>query len=432
MEEDKMISGKDELMSDIRNITLNETTRGIEEDAFIIYDYDKPEMIIDYINSLNEQKLFSDYIKKLVEKNGFKGDLNSKNEVNRFIQVLSEEALGEEEALKRQNIDNWLKDCYQANTEKARRNMYQLCFTFKMKLKEVYEFFTKACLEKPFNFRSLDETVFFYCFKMGLTYSDYKRLISEIENGKKNDDSLNVRTEEIRTDIYNIDSEDALISYCSTHYSCFAGNNVTSTKETVKLINEYREWLYKKEKNGAKSEKHDSKEINTEKKMTSVRNTLDSMYGFSFRIAIIDKKEKEAKIRSKILDEIKNLPDKIRKNLPQEQQIKMIIDCCNTEDVKSVSNDVLRKTFILFYFFLFFDNEDLNDYLQQVNDREEDLDTIFDSFYSDLNFELWKLGFSQLYSRNPYDWLFMLCATQDEPIEVFRDIYSEYCCNNGD
>ena len=124
------------------------------------------------------------------------------------------------------------------------------------------------------------------------------------------------------------------------------------------------------------------------------------MFGFNAR-AVKDGKKLYAKAISE-----SDFPPAIRRNFPQREQIKNILD-----DDANVSDDALRKALIAFSFFEFY-----------ALDPEAD----FKDFEEVLNSQLEKCGYIRAYWRNPYDWIFAHCATQENPLRALQELVEEF------
>ena len=76
------------------------------------------------------------------------------------------------------------------------------------------EFFLKAYLERPFNYKNIHEDVYYFCLNNGLSYADAKCIIDKINTIPylHNPDALD-DTEQIGKDIESIKSEEELIKY---------------------------------------------------------------------------------------------------------------------------------------------------------------------------------------------------------------------------
>jgi hypothetical protein len=97
--------------------------------------------------------------------------------------------------------------------------------------------------------------------------------------------------------------------------------------------------------------------------------------------------------------------DYVKRNFPRSEEISRLMSD------KQVTYDLLRKIIILMHFYVFFNKE------------KQKIDEIFDEYVTEINTILYNCGFGKIYLRNPYDWIFMHCAVEDNPIDEFQSIF---------
>ncbi|MBO5575938.1 MAG: hypothetical protein J5956_06515 [Ruminococcus sp.] len=73
-------------------------------------------------------------------------------------------------------VCNWVKGTPPGVT--SRCNQYDLCYALEMDLKQVRVFFQKYYLTIPFNVKSREDAVYFYCFAHKKPYADAVRFLS--------------------------------------------------------------------------------------------------------------------------------------------------------------------------------------------------------------------------------------------------------------
>ena len=266
------------------------------------------------------------------------------------------------------------------------------------------EFFLKAYLERPFNYKNIHEAVYFFCMNNGLSYADAQRMIEKIESAPEveNDDAEQV-TEQIGYDISLINAEDDLVKYLINNRSGFTVQSQTATNKIKELIEECKDLAKKEYKlfhNG---------DISVE----NVDELLTVITGYYAREMVNGEKlYKQSISKSK-------LPELIRKNFPQREQFKQI------EDGKA-SFDTIRKALIILKFYSFFADALIH--------RAEDLENgLFYEFVDETNELLAECGYVQLYWRNPYDWLFGYCAYgATNPLDEFKNIIDIFYLDDED
>ncbi len=372
----------------------NEATQ-IAEDAFWAFDFEKEEIPgKEYIESLNTVTTFYDYTFEYAQKNGCCTDKEDIDALAKFIFNKSKETGAEISSLT--TIKNWLKKAPPTNNQAGRENVYKLCFALGMNAKETKEFFLKAYLERPFNYKNICEATYFFCLNKGFTYSNAERIIKKIEAepSVKNEDAETI-TERIGYDISLIATEEDFIKYIVNNRSGFEVQNQTATAKIKELVEECK--TIAKEQVLSPGEKIS---------VDNIDELLNVITGYNARATENGEKEYKKSISKS------KLPNKIRQNFPQREQFK------NIEDGKA-SFDVIRKFLIILKFYHFFAYAKLHN----AKNLEQGL---YDEFVDETNEMLAECGYVQLYWRNPYDWLYGYCACAHEPLDELQDIIHKF------
>ena len=388
----------------------NNATR-FAEDTFAEFEFDYGDVPgKEYIESLNTVTTFYDYTYTYAQKKGFEEDKSNADALAKFIIKLGEERNAPLSSLN--TVKNWLKKAPPVANQSGRENVYILCFALGLNAKETKEFFLKAYLERPFNYKNIHEAVYFFCMNNGLPYPKAKEIIEEIEALPEIDNSdAEQVTEQIGYAISLITTEEDLIKYLANNRCGFMMQNKTATEKIKILIKECQE-LATKELSA------DSYDDSEKFSVTKIDELLDVIYGYSAR-----GKNGKGKLNFSISDS--NFPERIKKNFPQRQQIENIL-------TEKASFDVIRKALILLNFYHFFTNA----YLKGENDYSK---YWFDEFVDETNTLLAECGYVQLYWRNPYDWMFGHCAYSADvgeyPVDQLRilieDFYLKYSNPDG-
>ena len=195
MKEVKYIDGEDTMLA---------------KEVFLSFDYINYDVpALEYMQKFDDFRLFRDAVLSRAKELGFDGE-DDKSRIS-FLFNLCKKANVE---ISRQTITNWLIKGAPSGDVRCRENVYKLCFALKFDEKSTEKFFIKAYLEKPFNYKSINESVFYYCFKNGLSYDDAKRIITQIENTPNVDNPFpDSDTIMIGSVIESIKTEKALVNY---------------------------------------------------------------------------------------------------------------------------------------------------------------------------------------------------------------------------
>ena len=381
----------------------NHNATQLAEDTFAEFEFDYGDVPgKEYIESLNTVTTFYDYTYAYAQKSGFMEDKLNADAMAKFIVELGEERNAPLSSLN--TVKNWLKKAPPAANQSGRENVYILCFALGLNAKETKEFFLKAYLERPFNYKNIHEAVYFFCMNNGLPYSKAKEIIERIEVLPEIDNSdAEQVTEQIGYDISLMTTEDDLVKYLVTNRSGFTVQSQTASRKIKELIEECKD-LAKKEyrllHNG---------DISVE----NVDELLTVITGYYARETVNGEKlYKQSISKSK-------LPEFIRKNFPQREQFKQI------EDGKA-SFDTIRKALIMLKFYSFFTDALIH--------KAEDLENgLFYEFVDETNELLAECGYVQLYWRNPYDWLFGYCAYgATNPLDEFKNVIDVFYLDDED
>lgn len=352
---------------------------------------------MEYILTLNTDEIFYEYALFYAKKAGYNGKDKDLNLLANFIYKKGEENNASLSSIV--TVKNWLKKAPPTGNQQGRENVYRFCFALNMNAEETMEFFLKAYLERPFNYKNINESVYFFCMNNGLSYADAEKIISKINTMPivENEDAEDV-TEQIGEDISLITSEEDIIKYISDNRSGFSVQNKTATKEIKNLVKKCIEL--------ANDEKVKCRR-NDEGNVESIDDLLKAITGYNAR----EKENGENLYKEKSISKSR-LPLAIRKNFPQREQYKNI-------EVGKASFDVIRKFLIILNFYHFFTKAYINDREGLENDGK------FDEFIFETDILLKECGYVQLYPRNPYDWMFMYCAWKND-IDTFKDIIEEF------
>ncbi len=372
----------------------NDSTQ-IAEDTFFEMDFDYKEIPgKEYIESLNTITNFYDYTLKYAKKCGYSDDDNNAEELAKFIFELSQKRNVELSSLG--TVKNWLKKASPTGNQSGRENVYKLCFALNLNAEQTGEFFLKAYLERPFNYKNINEDVYYFCLNNGIEYPEAKCIIETIEKTpyEKNIDAID-DTKLIGMDIKNIVDSEELIKYLCENRSGFTIQNKNATQKILDLIEKCK-----------KLAEEEFEITHKSKKIENVDELLDVIYDYSARAT-----ENGEKVYKKSISK-SNFPKYIKENFPQREQFKNI-------EKGVASFDVIRKALIMLKFYHFFADA----VLKNKADLEQGL---YDYFVDETNKVLEECGYIQLYWKNPYDWMFGYCACASNPLDEFRNLIYEF------
>jgi hypothetical protein len=364
------------------------------------------------IEKLNAVSNFTEYVYEYAKRCGFLGDTSDTKKLTAFLYGKCKEA---NVKISRQTLGNWLTRAMPAGTVNGRENVYQLCFALQMNGRQAAEFFLKAYLERPFNYKDIREAVYFFCMNNGLTYSDALRIIAEVEKSAINPNPYaDDVTEQIGVNLAKIKSEEGVIQYLVENRSGFLIQNQTATERINALV---KSCCQIASREYAIYSPYD-KEIT----VNNVDELLSVIYGYAARAT-----ENAKSVYKKSISK-SNFPELIRRNWPQREQFQQILD------KKNASFDVIRRALIMLVFYDFYANAVVAEKEAEKRRRktgkaeavESVAEGLFDEFGMEANTILSECGYVQLYWRNPFDWMIGYCAMSPEPLRTLRDLIIEY------
>lgn len=353
----------------------------------------------EYISQMDETKLFLEKLSERMRATGFDGNIDDLPAAHAFLKKCCKDAAV---SIGRGTLANWLETGCVSTDARGRENIYKLCFALKMNADETRDFFHKALLTRPFNYKSLYESVCFFCLNTGRTYPDVERLVQEIQSSpQKEAEYFCDPTVKIGENIESYKTEEELIVYWLQNSAGFTDYRHTAIKKANSLIqNCYKAAKSYYNRDDLKYNNGDDRKSNSDDdlKYKSPDRLLGAMFGINPRAS-----QKGKFLNPKAFSE-SDFPPAIKRNFPQRQQINNILHGTPTDDV-------LRKVLIAFTFFDCFTRDPIPD---------------FDFFEEQINECLEECGYVGMYCRNPYDWMFMHCATEDDPLLALHELIGEF------
>ncbi len=396
--------------ADMERYEFDQATQ-LAEDEFFKYDFENIELPgKEYIDALNNASFFAEKLLDQIKKSGYDAD---PDDAGQLVSYVLSRCKSEGISISRQNITNWLSGGTPASSSAGRDNVYKLCFALGMNEKQTGEFFLKAYLERPYNYKNIAESVYYFCLKNGLGYSKATEILQKIEEIPLSENDSTIETTElVGRAVDAIRDERDLIKYLAENRASFSKQNKTATEKINQLLTECMEL--------AEREYSITNPYEESISVTNVDELLNVIYGYSAR-ATEGFEEKNGKSVPKAVykESISesSFPELIRKNFPQRQQFENI-------GKNKASYDVIRKALVMLNFYHFFADATVSG---------ADLESgLFDEFVIEINETLERCGYVQLYWRNPYDWMIGYCACSPSPLAELRDLIYEYYQGNDE
>lgn len=363
--------------------TLTEELPGIEEMEF-----------------LDPAMLFQEGINRRLIKLGFNGDIDSVDCKMDFLRKQFQKNKVEPR-VNDVTLKNWMTKAAPTSNDNGRENVFKLCFALEMNAEETAEFFLKAFLNRPYNYKKTNEAVYYFCLRNRINYVDAVRIITAIQNIPQSQTvEKEVNTERIGYEISNITDEEELIKYLAENRYSDEEQHYTSVEKIKSMLDNCFE-LAQKETQFTRG---------TPVIVKSVDALLDVIYDYD--ADSMRKNEKKTIQDSKF-------PKCVKANWIDRQAFH------NIEKHLTRTEDVYRKALVLLKFYSYYADAYCKARSKMTED-EIDFCGYADDFEAELETVLAECGYIQLYKRNPFDWLILYCAAFPNPLSTFRDIISKY------
>lgn len=363
-------------------------------------------------------RTFGKALDTFILERGYVGDIDNVEEKVKFIT----DALKQSGVPIPVNIKNW----YLEHTRIKKKTAFQICFGFNLKLEEVDDFLRRICLLRGFDCHSIEEVVYFFAIKKGLSYSKAQEIISRVQIVKplKVPKEDVIYTEVILEALDDIDSEDELVEFINNNSEMFEYNNATAydviriiwkeiskedgiaLREKIKL---YR--AFDKEVEVIEDEYTEEKTRKDRKRIDeSIWEILLQMLGLSGSYANAFYSERSIK---KILIDNEMLHPLAEDSFPDRDGLNKILNGTH------ISEERVRKLLILLAFYSFWGNRAIkkNSYEAMEND---DIRCV-----SFINSNLMDAGYPTLYPGNPYDFVIFASVNSGMPLVAFREYMRE-------
>lgn len=361
-------------------------------------------------------RTFEEGLDEIIREHGYDGELTDVSGKTAFLKSSFKKA----GVPVPREIDKW----YPEHMIIKRPTAFRLCFALNMKLYEVNDFFQRILMERSFDCHDVIELVYYYCFYNGKGYQEAESILKQVTVFKTKDrvdlnkiDTI-IYTEVIRDDVEEICSDEELITYINENQDRFRYNNARGT-ETVQGL-----WYGKNNIPGTRelalkeSEAFDMSDYGVHLSDQKKNHKLISEH--DVYLAIFDfEPQSAAKVFNdrSIIPILRNLHPMIRDCFPSRESLTKILNR------RKVNYETIRKMIIFLAFYNYWADWKLKN---QSKNRSDPPDKDTHRRYEDQMFNyLIDAGFEELYLGNPYDFIFLFCNTQDDPLDTFRIIMGE-------
>lgn len=408
----------------------------INENALYDTKFSNTKEIRSYLNSPNFRS-FSIGLTELLRKSGYTGSDSPDEKIDYLHGKLQAISSG----LTKELLLQWFQNDEKRPVVKndSRKGMYEICFALNLPLEDVNWFFSHVYYDRSFNCHSLDEAVYYFCFKNSLSYAEAKEIIRTVESQEAPASFFeNSYTSLIVGQLDSFDTKEELITYLVQNKATFEeGHWNQSALHHIELLRtELKGSESSEEKEIVAAIKQAKCVSNSE--ITKCGLLLQELYhyyqDYQGNAATPEQSLKQELTNAQVYSDsfllskilcIKNtglpksveLPAIVKQNFPRKADFCSILK--NSGSLKSY--DSIRKTLILLKFYSFWCHAKL------AADKSGSyyLDISSDVFEDETNDLLRACGYAELTACNPYDWLYLVSAQQDDPLDTFREFLGD-------
>lgn len=329
-----------------------------------------------------------------------------------------------------------------------RPTAYKICFAFGLDVAATNDFFRCVQFERGFDCHTISEAVYYFCIKNGLSYVEAQTIIGRIpipEKAKTLPNQEVLYTGTIIEHINGIDDAENLIRYITDNISDFQYNNVTAIRyiqdlwteisqenglavQEGRLIDKFNlfEDKSKKGKTDTRSKEVIDEEVRYQEKEVKpadyvvVSDDSSTWTILSQILGMRNYMEAEHAIKhdrslTSVLSENALMPLNASYCFPSQHSIDRLLRG------EMGDNEMMRKMLIFLVFYTYWVkiivSKGDTEYVAKRSDADRCLDTI--------NGRLLSSGYPELYSGNPYDWLFLWSLNDEHPLGAFRTYMGE-------
>ena len=268
----------------------------------------------------------------------------------------------------------------------TRQSMFALAFALNLSIDETKMLFHKVYLDRAFDFRETLDIVVFYCLSHNRTWDDVQSLL--MQTGESVVDDHTVYTQVLKDRVSALSADLELIDFLQRHQHNLSKKNVTAKQQLEELL--------------LKANAFAQKELESTAMEEQFKGSDRSSNSFTYEMIIGISPSGEKGTIS--LFKHAALPKEIRNRFPEAASFSK----------KNPTYEELRKMIILLYSYIFW---------YQVQQQHCQID--LDDYIAEMNAMMTECGFSELYMGNPYDWMFMYCTLNEQPLDTFRGLMLE-------
>lgn len=298
-------------------------------------------------------------------------------------------------------LRNWFSKAGPKKGDHSRDLMLRVAFALRLSVEQTNLLFQKVYLDRGLYPRRFEEYAAEFCLREGLGWTVWQSLLKQFPSAEEGNEQT-VYTRVLQQDLDGIKTPEEAAEYWKKHFHNFTIRNKSAREVLQNLI---RKVKGNKDRTGEidreLEERNDESDIWFELLKGRPHDTYEVM------VQVITELTPETQSNGKKSRSILKgtcLPREIQTNFPE----------ASVFSKKEPSYEELRKMIILLGFYYLWRQAararkklELDVYIQEMNDR--------------LN----EAGLPSLYYGNPFDWLFLFSAKEEDPLACFREVLAE-------
>lgn len=387
-------------------------TSDLEDMSYAIFD--GADYLEEWKKATERFRTFDKALDSFIAKHGYRGDLENADEKVLFLT----DKLNEAGIPIPRNMKKW----YPEHKTIERKTAFGLCFAFGLQIEEVNDFLRRICLTRGIDCHIVEEAVYLFAFKNGLSYAEAMEILEKVELVKPDKMAKEdiIYTDLIAEDIDGIETVKELVLYLNDNVDQFGYNNVTAynmiqsiwrdvSKEDGIALRE-KKLLYEafdKDIDDELQKDHFDVKRKVRKRIDdSIWEIYLQILGLSGSYADVLYKDRSIKT---ILKDNELLHPIAEDCFPDRDGLNKILNG------EHVSYERVRKILILLVFYKFWANKALSQWHYEAGYGDTD------RCISMINDHLTEAGYPALYMGNPYDFMILVSVNTDQPLMIFRD-----------
>ena len=295
----------------------------------------------------------------------------------------------------RNAVKGWFNASAPQYGDTDRESIYIISFALDLNVQETTMLFNKVHLDNAFNLRNPREFIYLYSIQSGKSYEEAQRIIAAATTSEDSENDHTVLTTNIGEFAMSASDDADIVAFVLQHPGNFSHDHRRAMKTLERLKGELQG---SDEKPGLAQQEYEQ----FQESRTAYGNSKKSL---DFVLKMLNGGERS----------IEGASFPAIKNVFVRKEITASFPNSETFANPNPSSYILRKELILLYFYWYW-----------VKVRICRGGGSFDGFIAETNSMLSDCGFQPLYAGNPYDCLFMYCASCHSdcynPLNVYRDL----------